>query len=189
MTIKILISSIDMELTPHLREYIEKKLGKMERFLGTIEEARVELKYDHGVRNDNDRYIVQYTVSGKNLLLRAEERSADIFASVDTALDKLHRQIEKYKGKHYHSRPGGLEEPEVYSVGTPSSDLSTEPTGTIVRRKKFLLEPMSEKQAVEQMQLLGHEEFFLFQNSQNGTINLLYRRRDGSYGILEPEIR
>jgi putative sigma-54 modulation protein len=188
MTIKILISTIEIELTPRLREYIEKKLSKIERFLSTVEEARVELKCDRAVRNDADRYIVQYTVRGKNVLLRAEERSADIFASVDAALDKLQRRIEKYKGKHYHGRPVSediIQEPSTPIEGEPEAEESS----PIVRRKKFLLEPMSEKEAIEQMELLGHEAFFLFQNTQSGSVNLIYRRRDGSYGLLEPEIR
>jgi putative sigma-54 modulation protein len=189
MTINILISATEIELTPHLREYIEKKLNKIERFLNAVEEARVELKCDRAVRDDADRYIVQYTIRGKNLLLRAEERSSDIYTSVDIALDKLHRRIEKYKGKHTHNRIPSTEVDSIAHIEMPSLEAQINVSGAIVRRKHLTLDPMSEKEAIDQMEMLGHDAFFLFQNNQNGSINLIYRRRDGSFGLLEPEIR
>lgn len=188
MTIKILINTTEVVLTPHLKEYVEKKLGKLNRFLETVDEARVDLKYNSSIRNASDRHIAQFTIRGKGMLLRAEERSEDIYASIDAGLDKLHRQIKKYKGKHTHGRAAG----EARVSGTPTtpsaegSDLTSSP---IARRKRFLVEPMSEKDAIDQMHMLGHEEFFLFQNMQTATINVIYRRRDGSYGLLEPELR
>jgi putative sigma-54 modulation protein len=189
MTINILISATEIELTPHLREYIEKKLQKIERFLNAVEEARVELKCDRAVRDDADRYIVQYTIRGKNLILRAEERSSDIYTSVDIALDKLHRRIEKYKGKHTHNRIPSTEPGSNELIEMPSLEAQSDVSGAIVRRKHLVLDPMSEKEAIDQMEMLGHDAFFLFQNNQNGSINLIYRRRDGSFGLLEPEIR
>lgn len=189
MTIKILIATTELELTERLREYVEKKLGKINRYLDSIEEARVDLKYNRSVRSDTDRYIAQFTIHGKNLLLRAEERSADIYASIDAALDKLHRQIEKYKGKHFHARLSTETIAELVQSPTENAQAETLEEAIIVRRKQFHVEPMTEKEAIIQMQLLGHEEFFIFQNSQNGAISLIYRRRDGSYGLLEPEIR
>jgi putative sigma-54 modulation protein len=187
MTIQILVNASDMEMTPHLKEYVEKKIGKLSRFVENLEEARVELKYDGSVRSDSDKHVAQMTIRGKNLLLRAEERSNDIYTSVDAALDKLHRRVEKFKGKRLRGRAesdslkSALPEPEQ-AAGAPVQKL-------IVRRKKFLLEPMSEAEAIDQMHMLGHEEFFLFQNVHSGSVNMIYKRRDGSFGILEPEIR
>ncbi len=83
---------------------MEKKLLKLNRLLDNLDEARVELKFNSSVRSDSDKHIAQLTVRGRNLLLRAEERSDDIYTSIDVALDKLHRQLEKYKGKHMHPR-------------------------------------------------------------------------------------
>jgi putative sigma-54 modulation protein len=186
MTIRILINTSEMEMTPHLKEYVEKKLLKLNRLLDNLDEARVELKFNSSVRSDSDKHIAQFTVRGKNLLLRAEERSDDIYTSIDVALDKLHRQLEKYKGKHMHPR----EEPPTRDAEAVGAHSKEEPANSsIVRRKTFLLEPMSEKDAMDQMQMLGHDEFFLFQNMENGKINVIYKRRDGSYGLLEPEIR
>jgi putative sigma-54 modulation protein len=186
MTIQILVNTSEMEMTPHLKEYVDKKINKLSRFLENIDEARVELKYDRAVRSASDKHVAQMTISGKNLLLRAEERSDDIYTSIDAALDKLHRRVEKVKGKRLDSRvEAGLD------IAAESEE-APEPAATgqlIIRRKKFRLEPMSEAEAIEQMQMLGHEEFFLFQNLQTAAVNVIYKRRDGTYGILEPDIR
>jgi len=183
MTIRILINTSEMEMTPHLKEYVEKKLLKLNRLLENLDEARVELKFNSSVRSASDKHVAQLTVRGKNLLLRAEERSEDIYTSIDVALDKLHRQLEKFKGKHMRSRE------ELAALAADAGVPHPKEETPIVRRKSFLLEPMNEKEAIEQMQMLGHEEFFLFQNVQNGKVNVIYKRRDGSYGLLEPEIR
>jgi putative sigma-54 modulation protein len=186
MTIRILINTSEMEMTPHLKDYIEKKLAKLNRLLDNLEEARVELKYISSVRSASDKHVAQLTIHGKNLLLRAEERSQDMYSSIDAAMEKLHRQLEKYKGKHMRSREelAALEtESGVPHVKEDSS------AARVVRRKSFLLEPMNEKEAIDQMEMLGHEEFFLFQNVQSGKVNVMYKRRDGSYGLLEPENR
>jgi putative sigma-54 modulation protein len=187
MTIQILVNASGMEMTPHLKEYVEKKVHKLSKILDNIDEARVELKYDGSLRSDSDKHIAQMTVSGRNLLLRAEERSNDIYTSVDVALDKLHRRVDKFKGKRLRGRvetgpvkPDPVEEPEM------ESSASDQP---IVRRKKFLLEPMSEMEAIEQMHMLGHEDFFLFQNVRTAAVSVVYKRRDGTFGILETEIR
>ena len=187
MTIQILVNASGMEMTPHLKEYVEKKINKLSKILENIDEARVELRYDGSLRSDSDKHVAQMTVRGRNLLLRAEERSNDIYTSVDAALDKLHRRVDKYKGKRLHGRvepapvlAGVAEEPEA----EPSA--SDQP---IVRRKKFMLEPMSELEAIEQMHMLGHEDFFLFQNVRTAAVNVIYKRRDGTFGILETEIR
>jgi putative sigma-54 modulation protein len=187
MTIQILVNTSEMEMTPHLKEYVERKINKLSKFLDNIDEARVELKYDRSVRSSADKHVAQMTIRGRNLLLRSEERSDDIYTSVDAALDKLHRRVEKYKGKHMHGRgaaaPVRSEDAQASAEEIPATDQP------IVRRKKFVLEPMTELEALEQMHLLGHEDFFLFQNVRNGTVNVIYRRRDGTYGILEPETR
>jgi putative sigma-54 modulation protein len=175
-----------MEMTPHLKEYVEKKLLKLNRLLDNLDEARVELKYNSSVRSASDKHVAQVTIHGKNLVLRAEERSQDMYTSIDAAVEKLHRQLEKFKGKHMHSREERAALAEESNLSRPKEDLPNIP---VVRRKTFLLEPMNEKEALEQMEMLGHEEFFLFQNVQNGKVNVMYKRRDGSYGLLEPEIR
>jgi putative sigma-54 modulation protein len=176
-----------MEMTPHLKEYVEKKINKLSKFVENIDEARVELKYDGAVRNAADKHVAQMTIRGRNMLLRVEERSEDMYTSVDAALDKLHRRVEKYKGKHMRGRGEGA--PAKNEIIEAPSTAEAPADQAIVRRKKFALEPMTEQEAIEQMQMLGHEEFFVFQNVRNASVNVVYRRRDGTYGILETEIR
>ncbi len=187
MTIQILVNTTGMEMTPHLKEYVEKKINKLSKFLEHIDEARVELKYDGAVRSAADKHVAQMTIRGRNMLLRVEERSDDMYTSVDAALDKLHRRVEKYKGKHMHGRGEGA--PAKAELAETAAPVEAPAEPPIVRRKKFALEPMTEQEAIDQMHMLGHEEFFIFQNVRNASVNVVYRRRDGTYGILETEVR
>jgi putative sigma-54 modulation protein len=162
----------------------------MDRYLDVIEEAKVDLNYAKSARSANDRQVAQITLWGKGVLLRAEERTDDIFASVDAVLDKLYRQIERYKGKHWKSRGDGRSAKELAQAIEPLPTDTAELTvgDMIVRRKQFLLTPMDEREAVEQMALLDHEDFFVFLNSDTNQVNVLYRRLDGKLGLIESEI-
>ncbi len=105
---------------------------------------------------------------------------------MDTTLDKMQRQIERYKGKRERGRGDGTPASAIAPVEPITDDQS--PAPIIVRRKEFTLVPMDEAEAVEQMALLGHENFFIFYNANSNQINVLYRRRDGTYGLIEPKI-
>lgn len=180
------IQARNMEVTDRINEYVTKKVGKLDRFLPAIEETRVELSFVKSARSAADRHVAQITVRGKNLLLRAEERADDIFAAFDVALDKLERQIDRYKGKRYRGRGDGRSAAEV--VPQPELELEEEEEPVIVRRKKFSLVPMNEAEAIEQMKLLGHDNFFLFFDAEANKVKVLYRRRNGTYGLIEPEV-
>jgi putative sigma-54 modulation protein len=114
--------------------------------------------------------------------LRAEERSDDIYASIDACIDKLHRQIERYKGKRQQRMRSA--EADVAEVSAAEEE---EPIREIVRVKRFDVQPMDAGEAIEQMELLGHD-FFLFYNAEEAAVNLVYRRRDGNFGLLKPEV-
>lgn len=187
MAHKMEVLARNMELGDRVREYVEKKAQRLDRHLPQIEETRVELTHVKSVRSSLDRYTAQITVRVKKTILRTEERSDDVRAAFDAALEKMDRQIERYKGKHYHSRGDGRSAAEV--TGLPAvEEADTEPAALVVRRKKFVLLPMDEAEAIEQMKLLGHENFFIFYNADANKVCVLYRRRDGSYGLIEPEI-
>ena len=132
--------------------------------------------------------MAQITVRGKGFILRTEERADEVHAAFDTALDKMQRQIERYKGKHSHGRGDGRSAAEVIEAEELPVDETGELLPLIARRKKFILLPMDEDEAVEQMRLLGHDNFFVFYNANANKINVLYRRRNGTYGLIEPEI-
>jgi len=190
MALEVEVYTRNMEVTNRIQEYVDKKVSKLDRYLPGIEEARVDLAYEKSARSANDRQVAQITVRGKRFVLRAEERADDIFAALDIALDKLQRRIERYKGKRYRGRGDGKSAAEV--AAEPAVEVEEEETleeaPVIVRRKLFHLVPMDEAEAIEQMELLGHENFFVFYNANTNGVNVLYRRREGGFGLIETEV-
>lgn len=186
MATKVDVQGRNIGLTDRIRKHVEQRAGKLDHYLPTIEEAFVELTHHKSARSINDRNVAQITVRGKGLILRTEERADEILTAFDTALDKLQHQIERYKGKHYHGRGDGQSVAEVLDELVPKDDTDRLPP-VIARRKHFQVLPMNEQEAVEQMNLLGHDNFFVFYNAETSKINVLYRRRDGSYGLIEAD--
>ncbi|MCS6907962.1 MAG: ribosome-associated translation inhibitor RaiA [Anaerolineales bacterium] len=187
MAIPVEVVSRNMEISERLQDYIDKKVAKLDRYLPGIEEARVDVTYEKSARNAADRQIAQITIRGKGFILRSEERADDIFAALDTALDKIQRRIERFKGKRYRGRGDGKSVAEAIVSETEGESVEEQPV--IAKRKRFLVTPMDELEAIEQMNLLGHDSFFVFYNTNSGAINILYKRRNGTYGIIEPEVR
>ena len=187
MTLKVEIFTRNMEVTDRINEYVNKKVSKLDRFLIGIDEARVDLSYIKSARSASDRQVAQITIRGKGYILRCEERADDIFAAIDTATDKMQRQMERFKGKRWKGRGDGTPASEVASKEAEGEE-KTEIGPVIARRKHFRLDPIDEMEAVEQMTQLGHEAFFVFFNVNTNAINVLYRRRDGTYGLIEPEV-
>jgi putative sigma-54 modulation protein len=183
---KIDVFAKNMEVTDRINDYLMKKVNKLDRFMSGIEETRVDLSMEKSARSAADRQIAQITVRGKGAILRTEERADDIFTAIDAAVDKMQRKMERFKGKHYHSRGDGT--PVAQAVAEPAEVGEVEELPIVARRKQFHLVPMDESEAIEQMILLGHENFFVFYNVNSGAINVVYRRRDGTYGLIEPEI-
>ncbi len=196
MAILILIQGDDLTITPDLKDYVEKKVSRLEHYLPSINEARVELAEEKSARSPSDREVAQLTVMARGVVLRAEERKEDIFAAVDAVLDKMQRQIERYKGKRRRQRMGAgvealaaaEEAEEAEELAELARETDEEPLGTVARRKRFTLTPMDEAEAIEQMRLLGHEEFFVFYNMDTNRVNVLYRRKNGDYGLIDPEV-
>jgi putative sigma-54 modulation protein len=189
MTVEVAVFGRNMEVTDRIQNYVVKKVGKLDRFLPGIDEARVDVAFEKSARSATDRQVAQITIRGKGFILRAEERADDIFAALDIAVDRMQRQIERYKGKHFRGRGDGkpgMEEAEQVEEGL--DDESGELGPVIARRKRFMLLPMDEWEAIEQMALSGHENFFVFYNANTQSVNVLYIRRNGTYGIIETEI-
>jgi putative sigma-54 modulation protein len=185
MTHQVQIFGKNMSVTEDVHNYVFDKAKKLDRYLKEIEQVRVDLSSIPSARNAADRQVAQITVRGPRILLRTEERADDIFAAFDTALSKMQRQIERYKGKRARGRGDGRSAAEVAPL-LPGEEESDEVV--IARRKKFTVYPMDVEEAIEQMRLLEHNNFFIFYNGETNAINVLYRRRDGSYGLIEPEI-
>jgi putative sigma-54 modulation protein len=180
VAMQLIISGKNLEVSDWLRDYVEKKIGKLDRYLPALAEARVELALEK-TKNAKKSQVVQVTLHTNGTIMRGEERASDFTVAVDTVAEKLYKQIERYKGKRAHSRNQGEKAPLPQEVEEP---IPTEPPH-IVRVKRFPTPPMTAEEAIEQMELLGHN-FFVFTNREHGTINVLYRRNDGNYGLIEP---
>ena len=188
MALEVEIYGRNMEVTDRIEEYVDKKVSKLDRYLQGIDEARVDVAYVKSARNASDRQVAQITVRGKGFILRSEERSDDIFSALDTALERMQRRIERYKGKRNRGRGDGRSAAEVVFQEIEEEEESGDLGPVIARRKRFTILPMNEMEALDQMELLGHELFFVFYNANTNAINVLYRRRDGTYGLLEPQL-
>ena len=185
MAVEVLINARNLELDDPLKERFTKKASKLGRYLNEIDQIKIDLEFFKTARNAQDRNVAQITAHGHKVLLRVEERDADINTAFDNAIDKMQRQLDRYKGKHFHGRGDGRSASDVVPVPAPPVE---EPSEIISRHKTFDLIPMSEAEALEQMKLLGHDNFFIFFNIETATVNVLYHRRDGTYGLIEPKI-
>ena len=174
----VIVSGKNLEVSEGLKEYVEKKIGRLERYLPALTDARVEFALEK-TKSIDQREVVQVTLRTNGTILRGEERASDFGSAVDIVMEKLEKQIERYKGKHYRGRAQA-------ERAAPEEQATEEQIPRIVRTKRFRTRPMTEEEAIEQMELLGHS-FFVFIHRERGTINVLYRRKDGDYGLIEPE--
>jgi putative sigma-54 modulation protein len=189
MSVQVDVKSHGFTVNDRLFDYVTTKTEKLDRYITDLHEAKVELTHAKSARQASDRYVAQITLHGKKLMLRAEERSDDIFAAFDAALDKIQRRIERYKGKKYRGRGDGVSMAEATMEILEAEAAEEEDTAPrIVRRKKFTLLPMDELEAIEQSELTGHEDFYIFYNMDTDSVNVLYRRRDGTYGLIDTEL-
>jgi putative sigma-54 modulation protein len=186
MASKIEITTKNIEVTDRINDHVNKKVTKFDRLLNGILETHIDLAHLKSARSVSDRHVAQITLRGKGFILRSEERADDIFSAIDAAQEKMQRQIERFKGKRYHGRGDGTSAAEV--IPEEETQEITEPQLVIARRKEFELVPMDEMEALDQMVLLGHENFFIFYNANTSKINVLYHRRDGTYGLIEPKV-
>ncbi len=177
----------EMKVEDALRDYVSKRASKLDRFMDTIDEARVDLIYRKAARAADERYKAQITLRGTGFALRSEERGEQAQTAFDEALDRIERQIERYKGKHSLGKRDTATMQDEAAAALLQAD-EEEPVAIVARRKKFMLHPMDVDEAMEQMSLLGHENFFVFYNMDAGGVSVLYRRGDGSYGLIDTEL-
>lgn len=188
---EIKVHTRNLHLTPRLESYIDKKVDRLERYLSNITDANLELKKE----GRTGQPVAQLTIRHKKgVIFRAEDKKQqDIFASVDVVVDKMYRQLERHKSKQ-RRRKGGERWTDV-DMSIPIEDEEVADTEIledeeeaieIVRRKMVLLTPMNEEEAIEQIELLGHD-FFVFLNGDTGMVNILYKRQDNQYGLLVAE--
>jgi putative sigma-54 modulation protein len=177
-------------VTEALREYADKRLNKLEKHFQSLHAATVTETIQ------GRQHRVEVMLEGDGVKVRCEERGDDLYAAMDRVSDKLERQMRKFKDKagekchvgknahHHYGKHGEIASLKTAPMIDEISDVEPE-TGRITRHKRFEIKPISPGEAVEQMELLSHD-FFVFENSESGEVNVLYRREDGNYGILEP---
>ncbi|WP_078555799.1 ribosome hibernation-promoting factor, HPF/YfiA family [Bacillus alkalicellulosilyticus] len=173
----------NLEVTPALRSYVEKKVGKLEKYFeeSTISDVHVNLQVF------NNQQTIEVTIPMSQLLLRAEETHTDLYAAIDLVVEKLERQIRKHKTKVNRKFRNDGSVKYMFRNEVPAGPtFEDEDEFDIVRTKRFSLKPMDTEEAVLQMDMLGHS-FFVFSNSVNGETNVVYRRKDGRYGLIEPQ--
>lgn len=177
-----------------VQEYTTQRLTKLERVLPAAREVVVEVRHER-TRDAQQRYTVQVTVNANGTFLRAEERAADPRIAVDAAVSALGKQARRHKAKTYRSgvsshRARHLEEQIASRADADEEDEAEEEeeliAGKLVRVKRFAVKPMGLEEAVEQMELLSHN-FFLYYDAAEHQYSLLYRRRDGDYGLIVPD--
>jgi putative sigma-54 modulation protein len=183
MHLSLTITGRNLEVTAALRRYAAEKLGKVEKFLDTSMTAHVVLSVE------KYRQIAEVTLHARDLTIRAEESTPDLYASLDLVVDKIERQLQRYKGRiirHWARGAAGGGGPRRGAAATLAEEPEDESAPRVVKVKRFAIKPATVDEALLQMNLLGHA-FFVFQNAVSDQVNVLYRRHDGQYGLIEPE--
>lgn len=169
-----------MDVTEALRNVTEKKMGKLDKYFQKDIEGNITFSAE------KNRKIIEVTINLPGTIIRAEESSDDMYASIDKAVDVLERQMRKYKTK-LQKRYKNTETIRFENVVPLPSEDNGRDLPKLVKTKKFFLKPMTSEEAVLQMELLGHN-FFVFMDGETGNVNVVYKRKDDNYGLIEPEV-
>jgi putative sigma-54 modulation protein len=178
MLINITVKGV--EVPPNLRELAEHKLAKLERLVRTIDTEDIPCSRDPQWR------LVEVMVNANGLLIRGEDRAADVLSALDSLVGKLERRIKKSRSKQVQRHREAPETRDAWAAALEAEGTEEVFESKLVRSKRFALKPMSPEEAAAEMDLLGHD-FFVFRNAETEQVNVLYRRRDGHYGLIEPE--
>lgn len=174
---KISINGKNLEVSEYISDVATKKLSKLNRYFAENTPVQVNLAVE------KNRHIVEVTIPYEGRILRAEESTADMYASLDNVVYKLEKQVERLRTRSAKEHRAKQPVSDVPFIPMEEEEEAKAPR--IVRNKRFEIRPMSEEEAMLQMEMLGHS-FFVFENAQTGEINVLYTRKDGNYGLIEP---
>lgn len=178
---RISIRGKNVDTTPPVREYLSKRLTKVERHFGS------EVGINVSLSKEVEGYGAEITVPINGLLIRSEETAGDLYSAIDLSVDKLVRQVNRFRKRlNARRQASSIKQMPFLSETEPMVDELEEQNGQIVRVKRFALKPMPAEEAVLQMNLLGHD-FFVFTSSESNQVSVVYRRHDGNYGLIEPE--
>ena len=182
----VIVQGKHIAVTPALREYAEEKLGRITRYFDHVQEAQVVLSVERR-GNLGKAQVVEVSVRGDGVVLRGEEASPDMYAAIDLVAEKLKKQIERYRSKFIDRWRHEESRKKTEALARARRALRAGPQEPqIVRVKRFAMKPMTAEDAALHMELLGHS-FFAFRNASTMEVNVVYRRIDGNYGVIEPE--
>lgn len=178
------IKGRNLSVSADIEEYANEKLGKLERFVADTTLVELELSVE---KNPSiaENQVAEGTIRTKGPVLRARETSTDMRAAIDLLVDKLERQVKRYKEKRQSKRSARASRHEEAVMPPGGAMLDEEPV--IVKTKQFAVKPMTPEEALLQLELIGHD-FFMFRNVESNEVNVLYRRRDGHFGLIEPTV-
>lgn len=177
---RISITGKNLEISDYLNELVNKKVGKLERFFPQDAEVFVTLSVE------KNRHIVEVTIPYDGGVIRGEEITGDMYASIDNVLDKLEKQIIRHRTRLEKCLKSGALRDMESAYGSLEEEADKEGP-KIVRVKRFAIKPMSEEEAMLQIEMVGHS-FYVFLNAGTNQMNVLYKRKDGNYGLIEPEV-
>jgi putative sigma-54 modulation protein len=180
--VRLQVKGKNVDVNDSLKDYALQKLGKLDKHLNDA--ARLELEL-HVEKNPSisQNQVAEATVWTKGPVLRARESSTDMKASIDLLVEKLERQARRYRDKRRRGPTRGNTDQNIGAIPV----VADEESPVIVKTKQFAIKPMTPEEAVLQLELVGHD-FFVFQNADTNDVNVVYRRRDGNYGLIEPEV-
>jgi putative sigma-54 modulation protein len=179
--VRLQVKGKNVDVTDSLKDYALQKLGKLDKHLNDAARLELELQVEKNPSISNNQ-VAEATIWTKGPVLRARESSSDMKASIDLLVDKLERQARRYRDKRRRG-PGHHNNHDHTPGGIPVAP--PDETPVIVKTKQFAVKPMTPEESVLQLELIGHD-FFVFQNADTNDVNVLYRRRDGNYGLIEP---
>ena len=171
----------NLEVTPALKDYVEKKVETITKQFKTVGEITAVM------RIERNKHIVEITVPASGILLRAQETTKDMYSSIDLVVEKIERQIHKYKTRLMKRKYSNFADTAV-PAPAPAAEAADEGEFEIIKNKRFIMHPMTPEEAILQMNLLNHD-FFVFYDPDLGATNVVYRRKDGKYGLLSPELK
>ena len=183
----VIVQGKHMQVTPALRQYAEEKLGRIVRYFDQVKDAQVVMSVER--RGELGKaQVVEVTVHGDGVVLRGEEASSDMYASIDLVAEKLKKQVEKYRTKFIDRWRIAESRKKTAQIAASRRALRRPDAreSQVVRVKRFAMKPMTAEDAALQMELLGHD-FFVFRNAKTMEVNVVYRRTAGNYGVIEPE--
>jgi putative sigma-54 modulation protein len=185
----IRIKGRNIHVTEALKGYAHEKMSRLPHFLGDLIRAEVELSVEKNPRIENSQ-VAEVTIFTQGPVVRGKESAPDMYAAIDLVIDKIERQVKRYKSRnhdiHKNHRETPRKMPAFSEVPTDAELEAADSSANIVKMKRIEAKPMSADEATAQMELLGHD-FFVFRNADTEQVNVVYRRRQGAYGLIEPE--